>query len=181
MEQGILQSNGRDMLMKQWDTKLQETLDPPGLCNLVEKECQREIRLSCRKIADYFSQESNKVTPEPVYELVQLLFAKLQDEVEHLFLKETGIIFPAIKNAGPGYMIPPKIPENIHQTQQVIINLLGKLRQQLNNYVVQPGWCKEWRACVNELFLLEREIHQWIYIEQSLLYPSISSKPQSAE
>lgn len=176
-----MQSNGRDMLMKQWDTKLQETLDPTGLCNLVEKECQREIRLSCRKIADYFSQESNKVTPEPVYELVQLLFTKLQDEVEHLFLKETGIIFPAIKNGGPGYVIPPKIPENIHQTQQVIINLLLKLRQQLNNYVVQPGWCKEWRACVNELFLLEREIHQWIYIEQSLLYPSISSKPKAAE
>ncbi len=171
------------MLMKQWDTKLQETLDPPGLCLLIENECQREIRNSCKQIAVYFSQESNKEVPEPVHELVQLLFTKLQDEVEHLFRKESGIIFPAIKKVGSGYTIPPKVPENIHQTQQVIVNLLLKLRQVLNNYVVQPGWGKAWRACVNEFFLLERELHQWIYIEQSLLYPSISSdkKPHPDE
>jgi iron-sulfur cluster repair protein YtfE (RIC family) len=169
------------MLMKQWDTKLQEALDPQGLCMLIENECQREIRTSCKQIADYLAISPNKEVPDPVYELVQLLFTKLQDEVEHLFLKETGIIFPAIKNAGPDYIIPPKVPENIHQTQQGIINLLQKLRQLLNNYVVQPGWSKPWRACVNELFVLEREVHQWIYIEQSLLYPSISEKKQAAE
>ncbi len=169
------------MLMKQWDTKLQETLDAPGLCNLIEKECQHEIRKSCRKITGYFSEASTSEVPEPVYELVQLLHAKLQDETEHLFLKETGIIFPTIKNAQPGFTISPKISESIYQIQQGIINLLCKLRQVLNNYVVQPGWSKEWKSCMNELFVLEREIHQWIYIEQSLLYPSISSKQESAE
>lgn len=169
------------MLMKQWDTKLQEALDPQGLCMLIENECQREIRSSCKEISDYFSEESNQEVPDPVYELVQLLFAKLQDEVEHVFLKETGLIFPAIRSAGPGYAAPQKLPESMHQTQQGIINLLQKLRQLLNNYVVQPGWSKAWRACVNELFVLEREIHQWIYIEQSLLYPSISGKKQAAE
>lgn len=167
--------------MKQWDTKLQETLDPKGLCILIENECQSAIRSSCKIIADYFAENAKQELPDPLYELVQLLFTKLQDEIEHLFRKETGLIFPAVKSAKPGYTISCKVPENIHQIQQGIINLLLKLRQLLNNYVVQPGWSREWRSCVNELFVLEREVHQWIYIEQSLLYPLLSNKTEQAE
>ena len=164
------------MLMKQWDTNLQEELGPAGLCDFIEKECQTDIKASCQKITHYFSQESNKEISEPVFELVQLLYAKLDDEVQHLFLKESGIIFPAIKKLEPGTGIQQKIPDTIHQTQQIIINLLLKLRQQLNNYVTHPACDKEWKACVNEIFLLENLIHQWIYIEQSLLYPTITHK-----
>jgi iron-sulfur cluster repair protein YtfE (RIC family) len=164
------------MLMKQWDTNLQEGLGPEALCDFIEKECQTAINTSCTKITHYFSQETNKELPEPTFELAQILYAKLDDEVQHLFLKELGIIFPAIKNAGPGHCIHERIPDSIQHTQQVIINLLLKLRQLLNNYVIQPGWNNEWKTCLNELFLLENLIHQWIYIEQSLLYPSITSK-----
>ena len=164
------------MLMKQWDTNLQEGLGPADLCDFIEKECQMEIRTSCNKITHYFSQESNKELSAPVFELVQLLYAKLDDEIQHLFLKESGIIFPAIKKLESGTTIQQKIPDAIHQTQQIIINLLLKLRQQLNNYVTHPGCDKEWKACVNEIFLLENLIHQWIYIEQSLLYPAITHK-----
>ena len=164
------------MLMKQWDTNLQEELGPAGLCDFIEKECQTDIKTSCQKITYYFFQESNKEISEPVFELIQILYVKLDDEVQHLFLKESGIIFPAIKKLEPGTFIQQKIPDTIHQTQQIIINLLLKLRQLLNNYVTHPGCDKEWKACVNEIFILENLIHQWIYIEQSLLYPAITSK-----
>ena len=169
------------MLMKQWDTKLQETLDLQALCMLIENECQSEIRSSCKVIADYFAENTKQEVPDPLYELVQLLFTKLQDEVEHLFRKETVLIFPVIKNVKSAYTILSKVTESIYQTQQGIINLLLKLRQLLNNYTVQPGWSREWRSCVNELFVLEREVHQWIYIEQSVLYPLLSSKTEQAE
>lgn len=163
--------------MKQWDTTWEESLGPAALCNLIENECQREIRVSCERIALYFSAEANSELPEPVSELVQLLYTKLQDEVQHLFLKESGLIFPAIKQKSEsGSPIEQTIPDSIHQTQKVIINLLLKLRQLLNNYVIQPGWSTEWKSCANELFVLENKIHQWIYIEQSLLYPAITPK-----
>ena len=165
--------------MKLWDTNLQEGLGPVGLCDLIEKECQTDIKASCQKITHYFSRESTKEISEPVFELVQILYVKLDDEVRHLFLKESGIIFPAIKKLETGTFIQHNIPDSIHQTQQIIINLLLKLRQLLNNYVTHPGCDKEWKACVNEIFLLENLIHLWIYIEQSLLYPPITHKINS--
>ncbi len=163
-------------MMKKWDSNLQEVLGPAGLCNFIETECQPDINASFEKITGYFSVENNKEIPEPVFELAQLLYAKLDDEVQHLFRKESGLIFPAIKKASSGSPIEQKIPDSIQTTQKVIINLLQKLRQITNNYVIQPNWSKEWKSCVNELFVLESKIHQWIYIEQSMLYPTITPK-----
>lgn len=164
------------MLMKKWDTNLQESMGPAGLCDLIEEECQKDINTSCRKIAAYFLTEPCREMPEPVCELVQILYAKLDDEVQHLFRKESGLIFPEIKKIKAGSCIQQHIPDSIQQTQQVVINLLLKLRQLLNNYVVQPEWSMEWKSCINEFFILETELHQWIYIEQSLLYPAILHK-----
>ena len=160
--------------MNEWDIDLQEPISPLGLCEVIENKCQPEINTSIRRIEQYFLEQSNNEIPESVLELAQILFAKLQDEIQHVFLKESGIIYPGIKKTNTGFFIEQKASDTILQTQQVIINLLLKLRQILNNYVVKPDWSKEWKSCVQEFFLLENKIHQWIYIEQSLLYPAIT-------
>ena len=159
------------MLNSNWDIQLQEELSPESLCKIIEN--------NCKKIAHYFDEEPNRELPVAVSELVQLIFAKLQDELQHLFLKESGILFPGIKKHDPDFLVEPRLSENIHQTQKIIVNLLLKLRQLLNNYVIHPEWSKEWKTCVNEIFQLENKVHQWIYIEQSLLYPVITRKTDS--
>ena len=163
------------MLMNEWDIELQDKLGPPGLCDIIEKRCQPEINSSIKIIEHYFTGLSKNEIPESSLELVQILYAKLQDEVHHVFLKESGLIFPHIKKPGSDNLLEQKASEKIHQTQQVIMNLLLKLRRLLNNYVVKPHSTKEWKECVHEFFQLESKIHRWVYIEQSLLYPSVTN------
>lgn len=164
------------MLLNDWDIELQEQISPPGLCDIIENRCQPEIKSSICNIEHYFTQLSQNEIPESVLELVQLLYTKLQDEVQHLFRKESGLIYPVIKKTDAGFVIEKRAADTIHQTQQVVMNLLFKLRQLLNNYVVEPDASKEWKDCVHEFFQLESKIHRWVYIEQSLLYPAITHK-----
>ncbi len=162
--------------MKHRDKKLQEEMDPAELCKFLEKECHEEIHNSVKKITHCFSEEPIHLMNESGEELLQLLFSKLSDEVQHVFLKESGIVFPLIKKSNTEATLEPKIADNIHLTQKVILSLLIKIRQLLNDYIPKPGSGKKWRACLNELFLLENKIHHWIHIEQSLLYPAITRK-----
>lgn len=167
------------MLLNEWDIELQENITPLGLCELIEKRCQPEIKASLSNIEQYFSQLTDIEIPEPDFELLQLLYTKLQDEIRHIFLKESGLIYPGIKKKHHGFFIEERATETIQHTQQVIVNLLIKLRHLLNNYVVNPDSSQGWKDCVHEFFQLENEIHRWIYIEQSLLYPAITHNSAS--
>ncbi|MCK9402091.1 MAG: hypothetical protein M0Q26_01700 [Chitinophagaceae bacterium] len=167
------------MLLNEWDIELQEDITPLGLCELIEKRCQPEIKASLSNIEQYFSQLTDIEIPEPDFELLQLLYTKLQDEVRHIFLKESGLIYPGIKKNQSGFFIEERAHETIQHTQQVIVNLLIKLRHLLNNYVVHHNSSVEWKDCVHEFFQVENKIHRWIYIEQSLLYPAITHNSAS--
>lgn len=169
------------MLFNEWDIDLQESSNAEGLCNIIEKKCQPEINISIHKIEEYLTEKSNEEIPASILELVQLLHSKLQDEISHVFLKESGLIYPEIKNANSKFFIEQKALDSIQHTQQVIVSLLLKLRQLLNNYFVQPNSSEDWKDCLHEFFQLESKIHRWIYIEQSLLYPSITHKLDSSK
>jgi hypothetical protein len=54
---------------------------------------------------------------------------------------------------------------------QVILQLLQKERQILNNYVTCYHWDPAWAIVVNELFSIETMVHHFIHVEQSKLYP----------
>lgn len=166
----------KGMSMKHRDKKLQEEMDPAELCKFLEKECHEEIHSSVKKITHCFSEEAFPLQNESAEELLQLLFSKLSDEVQHVFLKESGIVFPLIKKSNAGTTLEPKIADSIQLTQKIILNLLIKIRQLLNDFIPKPGAGKKWKACLNEMFLLENKIHYWIHIEQSVLYPAITRK-----
>lgn len=164
------------MLLNEWDIDLEEKISPLGLCNIIESRCQPEINTSINHIDHYFTQLSRNEISDSALELLQILYSKLQDEVQHVFRKESGLIYPGIKKTASGFFIEKTASDTIGKTQQVITNLLLKLRQLLNNYVVPPNASKEWKDCVHEFYQLEIKIHRWIYIEQSLLYPAITNK-----
>jgi hypothetical protein len=85
-------------LTNQNDTVSNELLTPEGLCTLILKDYNPSITESCRKIEIFLlSNHYGKDISIPLSELVHLIFMKLNDEIKHFFLKESGIIFPAIK------------------------------------------------------------------------------------
>jgi len=166
------------MLLNEWDIDLEETMSPAGLCNIIENRCQPEIKTSISHIDHYFMQlpGTTMEMSDASVELLQILYSKLRDEVEHLFRKESGLIYPGIKKTAEGFTIEKQASDTIEKTQQVITNLLLKLRQLLNNYVLPTEASKEWKDCVHEFYQLEIKLHRWIYIEQSMLYPAITQK-----
>jgi iron-sulfur cluster repair protein YtfE (RIC family) len=172
------------MLINQNDNVSNELLTPEGLCSLISKDYHPSITESCSKIETFLlSNHYGKDISIPLSELVHLIFMKLNDEIKHFFLKESGIIFPAIKKNAKNktskegeHFLHPSALESIHQRQQVITNLLQKLRHLLQDYNIQPSWHKEWKECVNEMFQLESKVYQWIHLEGSLLYPKITGK-----
>jgi hypothetical protein len=170
-----LHPKGGDMFTRQWDIHIQEGLDAAGLCFLIENECHTAIEASFSGVNNYLSGGYTPNLSLSSTELLQILYSKLYDEVKQLFRKEKLLLFPAIRNQSEdNTAVQISIPTSIQHTHKVITNLLLKIRQLLNNYLIEPGWNREWKSCVNELFQLEGKIHQWVYIEQNLLYPAIT-------
>jgi iron-sulfur cluster repair protein YtfE (RIC family) len=177
------------MLPNQSDATSNELLTPDGLCSLIQREYHPSINASCKKIEEFLlSCQYGKDLSIESSELVHLVFMKLNDEIKHFFLKESGLIFPIIqqnaklqkeKEKMQGSHLQKSLLESIHQRQQIIINLLQKLRHLLQDYNIQPKWHKEWKETVNEMFLLESKLYQWIHIEGSLLYPKLQTKHQN--
>lgn len=172
------------MFLHEIDRYSQEALTPEGLCNLIEFRYQNDIKQSAEKIRAFLEENVQILElSDSVSELVHLLFQKLNDEVEHLFKKETVIIFPCIKHHynGTEKVIPTSCVENtvyrnIQGTHKVILNLVQKLRQVLDNYQADSSWSKDWRNCLDEMFALENKIYNWIHLEQNYLYPKINSQ-----
>jgi len=171
------------MSLQEIDRLSREAMTPEGLCNIIEYRFQSEIRDSAGRIQDYLEENPQVLElSDSVSELVHLLFRKLNDEVVHLFKKETVIIFPCIKHhyRGTEKIIPTNCVENsvyrnIQGTHKVILSLVQKLRQVLDNYHTDASWSRAWRDCLNEMFTLENKIYNWIHVEQNYLYPKINT------
>jgi len=171
------------MFLHEIDRYSQEALTPEGLCNLIEYKYQREIQESTGRIEHYLDENAQIVElSDSVSELVHLLFSKLNDEVQHLFKKESVIIFPCIKHHfnGTERIIPTTCVENsvyrnIQGTHKVILNIVHKLRQILDNYTADNSWSGGWKDCLTEMFTLENKIYNWIHLEQNYLYPKINN------
>jgi iron-sulfur cluster repair protein YtfE (RIC family) len=87
-----------------------------------------------------------------------LLHQKLEDELSHLFLKESGIIFPSVKIKAAQHaatLLASSVLDLVVQSHARILQLLQKERQILNNYVTSNKWDASWINIVNELFNLE--------------------------
>ena len=169
------------MQLYQIDSLSQQALTIEGLCILIEKEYHFQIMDSGKKIKEYLLLHSDiSDLTAPVSELLHLLFAKLDDEMNHLFRKESALIFPQIRKKYIGNQkrqdaqsIGLDTIESVRSTQSVISSLIQRIRQLLNNYLIQPHWNQDWKNCVNELFVLENKIFQWMHVEQNLLFPKL--------
>lgn len=158
-----------------WNIQLGDAISATMLCKMIELECQPELLSICNQIEGYFLEHPMEQTDNEVTELILTIFGKMVDELTHVFLKEKGLIFPGIAKSGNDFMLPAPAIQMIQHTQEKISQLLLRLRQLLNNFQMKPGWSSDWKNCVQQFFQLEKKIHQWIYIEQNMLYPAFIS------
>ncbi|MFZ6025895.1 MAG: hemerythrin domain-containing protein [Bacteroidota bacterium] len=147
------------------------------ICRTIPSTYHMPILDSCGRIRVYLDQHAFiEELSEPVSEIVQLIFQKIEDELSHSFRKETGIIFPYIQQqmVGGKVLLQPKVVDAMLHTHHVLIELLQKLRQLMHHYVTHPSWPDSLKACINEMFLLETHVLRWIHFEQSVLYPLLN-------
>jgi iron-sulfur cluster repair protein YtfE (RIC family) len=146
-----------------------------SMCDDVVTSHHTPIMAACKSVSNFL--QSNLVIKDlsaDNTELLQLLHQKLEDELSHLFLKETGIIFPSVKNKlaeRAPILLASSVLTLVLHAHQLILQLLQKERQILNNYVTSYKWDASWVSIVNELFNLESMAQRYIHFEQSKLYP----------
>lgn len=146
-----------------------------SMCDDIVTSHHTPIMAACKSVSNFL--QSNLVIKDlsaDNTELLQLLHQKLEDELSHLFLKETGIIFPSVKNKlaeQAPILLASSVLSLVLHAHQLILQLLQKERQILNNYVTSYKWEASWVSIVNELFNLESMVQRYIQFEQSKLYP----------
>jgi iron-sulfur cluster repair protein YtfE (RIC family) len=150
------------------------------MCDDIVSLYHAPIMAACKSVSAYL--QSNTVIKDfslENTELLQLLHRKLEDELSHLFLKEAGIIFPSVKSKltqKSTTLLAPSVLDLVKHTHQLILQLLQKERQILNNYVTCYHWDPAWTRVVNELFSLETMVQHFVQVEQSKLYPLLITK-----
>jgi iron-sulfur cluster repair protein YtfE (RIC family) len=146
-----------------------------SMCDDIVTSYHTPIMVACKAVS-IFLQSNNIIkdfAPKNT-ELLQLLHQKLEDELSHLFLKESGIIFPSVKIKAAQHaatLLASSVLDLVVQSHARILQLLQKERQILNNYVTSNKWDASWINIVNELFNLESLVQRYIHLEQSKIYP----------
>ncbi|MFB6455928.1 hypothetical protein ACE38W_11715 [Chitinophaga sp. Hz27] len=154
-------------------------LTPPALCDVVRHKFHHAIEQAADQVASYFTLERQDDTFAPSSaDIQQLLFSRLHAEVIQTIRKEDTILYPVIKSQQP--QSPPiKCIQHatfvtIRHSFQKITLLLQKIRQVAGNYQIQSNWSSAYKLCINDMYITEQLIMQWIYVTQNILYPSVT-------
>lgn len=107
--------------------------------------------------------------------LATMLFVRLKDETDQLIRNDRLVLFPLIeKEWEPGADHGPHLPlQMIREKNKKILNILDRLRQIANNYILKPEWSTETRLFFEELFGLDQMITQAIYLKENVLVPKL--------
>lgn len=165
----------------QWNDSRLRSLTTDGLCSILEEDFHAPVLQSLEVIGGQISDAASLTgLAETATGLVVLLFSKLSDELRHNFLKESGIVYPCIRNncavekkSCHAPCLEQTLLDSIQQRHQVVIGLTQKIRQLLNNYMPEKSWSLSLHKVANEFFLLENKVLQWIHIEQNYLFPQV--------
>jgi iron-sulfur cluster repair protein YtfE (RIC family) len=150
-------------------------LSPPQLCHYIDQKQYIPIRQSLDAVmqsADRIEDgqlETDKLT------LATMLFVRLKDETDQLIRNDRLILFPLIeKEWEPGAVHAPHLPlQMIREKNKKILNILDRLRQIANSYILKPEWSTETRLFFEELFGLDQMITQAIYLKENVLVPKL--------
>ncbi|MBX7240983.1 MAG: hemerythrin domain-containing protein [Bacteroidia bacterium] len=149
------------------------------LCDYIEDKLHVMLRHQASLIQKYLHQDLYCVCNcTTQFSLIQVLFQRLEDEMEQVFRKEKLILFPLIRenvNNPKPHALSAKVFDLLRESHNKMIQISQKIRQLTSNYFAKPGWNAAAKLCVNELFDFEQSLQQWIHLEEGVLYPKVTS------
>jgi iron-sulfur cluster repair protein YtfE (RIC family) len=149
---------------------------PPGkLCNYIDNKHYQPIRRMLDTITTYMEEWSEECKDHEKVDVVSILFYRMKDEIEQLIRNDTMIIFPIIRN---DYQVTPckgrKLPlEMIQRKNKKIMYLLDKMKQVANGYIAKSDWTQQFRLLCDELYNLDQQVLQTIYLKENVLLPKV--------
>ncbi|WP_133177722.1 hypothetical protein [Chitinophaga parva] len=170
------------MQMTPADEALQE-YSTEELCTLIANRYHSSITQACNFLQEHVLHNTYILSlPDTNVELAHVLFIKMQDELKHLFLKESGILFPCIRKhfSGSDACNAPRCTKysvitTITEQHLQILSLFNRIKRLLliddMLYISNVSL----KACRDHFMALETDMRQWMYIEQTLLFPWLQS------
>lgn len=170
------------MQMMPADEALQE-YSTEELCTLIAGQYHSGITEACNYLQEHVLHNTYILSlPDTNVELAHVLFIKMQDELKHLFLKESGILFPCIRKhfSGSDACNAPRCTKysvitTITEQHLQILSLFNRIKRLLLMddalYISNVSL----KACRDHFMALEADMRQWMYIEQTLLFPWLQS------
>ena len=118
----------------------------------------------------------------PELEAIRQTFGKLADDMSMHMMKEENILFPYINDLAVararGARTPPSPfgtvlnPVRVMEADHALVGeLLARLRTLSAGFVPPPDGCATYRLCFAELEAFERDLHQHMHLENSVLFP----------
>lgn len=150
------------------------SLMPEELCNYLEHKVYGSIR-QLLQTCHHYNGQLHTMEKDVPSDLLGLVFMRLQDETQQMMRNDELIIFPLIRNDKGTRPCPArKLPvEMMRQMHQKILQLLEKIRMLSNNYIAKPGWSSAYKIYCSELFSLEQQLQQAIYIKENVLLEKV--------
>jgi iron-sulfur cluster repair protein YtfE (RIC family) len=150
-------------------------LSPPQLCHYIDQKHYIPIRQSLDDVFESISKIKEDQLDAEKLSLASMLFVRLKDETDQLIRNDRLVLFPLIdKEWEPGSIHGPHLPlQMIRDKNKKILNILERLRQIANNYILKKEWNTETRLFFEELFGLDQMITQAIYLKENVLVPKL--------
>jgi iron-sulfur cluster repair protein YtfE (RIC family) len=152
-----------------------ENLDVLQTCNYIEDRIYKEIEISISSINKLFN---NSHLYKSSNGLLYSLFCKLKEEIEFLKRKEIIILFPFLNKVVNHTQCRSDLLKNapfdsIRKNHLLLIDLLSRLKQLANNYVVKHDWDEEYKLGIQNLHELDQQILMLINVKENFLFPKI--------
>jgi iron-sulfur cluster repair protein YtfE (RIC family) len=163
--------------MPAFDLNDVQELSPVELCNHLQRDFYRDIK----GLLEAVNLCMSKVEEEGIqgnWQMVGLLFTKLDAETQQMIRYDEQIVFPLIRNgfSEKNYK-EGQLPAQMMQQMTIrILNLLEKTRKLLNNYLPGSGWKDCLLDTCNNLFRLEQLLQQSIYYKENYLVPKVKER-----
>lgn len=149
------------------------------LCDHIERRHHDYLREELPRLAELIDKviRAHGQT-QPDLLLLRNHFRALRDELEPHMLKEEHVLFPAIRQLEAS-RTPHRFPfgsvsnpircmidEHEHAGEE-----LRHLHELTNGFQPPPGACPTWRVMLESLARLERDMHEHVHKENSILFP----------
>lgn len=164
-------------------------LDAPltELCDHIEQTHHAYLKQELPRLTETIAKvvEAHG-TSHPELAMVQEVFAALRAELEPHMFKEEHVLFPAIRRLersadSPSFPFgtvanPIRVMEQEHDNAGYALSQIHALTR---DYQVPEDACNTYRAMLSRLRHLERDMHQHVHKENSILFPRAIELEQS--